>query len=84
LDTGNEPFDKNFFEFEIDPNIAKKTASLTVFISDDDQKSVLESVKILREKLAGAKFREFKNKGHFTLNSLDGPEFPELLGEIVA
>jgi predicted alpha/beta hydrolase family esterase len=84
LDTGEEPFDKSFFEFEIDPNIAEKTASLTTLISDDDHKSVLDSVKILRDKLVGAKFREFKNKGHFTLSSLGGPEFPELLEEITS
>lgn len=83
LDTGDDPFDKTFFEFEIDPNIAKRTARLTIFISDDDFKDVVASVQILRDKLVGAKFIDFHGKGHFVLNSLGGPEFPELLEEIL-
>lgn len=84
LDTGDEPFDKSFFEFEIDPKISEKTSSLSILISDDDDKSVLDSVNILRERLVNAKFKDFKDKGHFTLAGLGSEEFPELLEEILS
>lgn len=84
LNTGDEPFDDEFFNFEIDPNIAKKTAGLTIFISQDDSKDVRDSVQILRNKLKGVEFREYADKGHFVLSSLGGPEFPELLQELLA
>jgi predicted alpha/beta hydrolase family esterase len=84
LDVGQEPFDKSFFDFAIDPNIVGKTKSLTILVSDDDAKSVIDSVDVLRHKLVGVKLKEFKGKEHFTLNSLGGPEFPELLEELLA
>ncbi|HXY18300.1 MAG TPA: alpha/beta hydrolase [Candidatus Nitrosopolaris sp.] len=83
LDTQGEPFDKSFFDFEIDPKIAEKTAGLSILISDDDYRDVLESVEILRKKLDGVNIKEFHGKGHFVLSSLGGPEFPELLEEIL-
>lgn len=83
LDTGKEPFDEEFFKFKIDPNIAQKTKGLSIFISDDDEESVLDSVKILRDKLTGTEFKDFEGKGHFTIGSLGGPEFPELFNEVI-
>lgn len=82
--TGDEPFDKSFFDFKIDPKIAEKTTRLVVLISDDDSDDVIKSVDTLRDKLIGAKFRNFSGKGHFTLKSLGTEEFPELLKEILA
>ncbi|HVX58531.1 MAG TPA: alpha/beta hydrolase [Candidatus Saccharimonadales bacterium] len=83
LDTGDEPFDKSFFDFKIEPSIAERTAGLSIMISDDDMKSVLDSVDILRNKLVGAEYREFHGKGHFTKGSLGGEACPAILEEIL-
>lgn len=83
LDTDNEPFDDSFFNFAIDPNIAEKTKSLSIVTSNNDMKGVLDSIQILRNKLVDVKFKEFKDKGHFTLSSLGKQEFSELLEELV-
>lgn len=79
----DEPFDETFFDFDIDSKIASQTAGLTIMISDDDDKAVLDSVKILRDKLVGSKFEELSGKGHFVKSSLGGEAFPELLEEIL-
>jgi uncharacterized protein len=71
--------DKEFFNFEIDPDIAKKTAGLTIMYSSDDFSDILETIEILKVKLVGADYREFTGKGHFTLGDMGTEEFPELL-----
>ena len=75
--------DPNFFKFEIDPNIASKTESLTIMYSTDDDPSILKSIEILKSKLGDAKFEEFNEKGHFVLDSLKTEKFPELLSAIL-
>lgn len=75
---------KNFFDdFEIDSNLVKRTAGVTIFASDNDQESVQKTVKIIREKISGIKYREFHNYGHFCINDMKTPKFPELLEEVV-
>lgn len=70
-----------FFNFKIDPNLAKRTQGLRIMISKDDSRSVIESVEQLKNILKGpdVKFKEFVNKGHFTLRDMKTEEFPELL-----
>lgn len=76
---------KNFFDdFKIDPDFVSRTAGVTVFYSDDDQASVLKTVKIVREKVKGIKFREFHNYGHFCLDDMKTAKFPELLSEVIS
>jgi predicted alpha/beta hydrolase family esterase len=81
--TEDEPFDKSFFDFVINGDIASKTQQLHVFYSDDDFDSIQRSVSDIKTATNGVNFRGFHNKGHFTMKSLGGPEFPELLEEIV-
>ncbi len=76
--------DPEFFNFEIDPNIAQKTQGLTIMYSTDDFPPIQESLKILKSKLVGAEFKEFTGKGHFTLSSLKTEEFPELLDVVLS
>ncbi|MFZ1721511.1 MAG: alpha/beta hydrolase [Microgenomates group bacterium] len=74
----------NFFDdFEIDGEIMKRTNHITIWYSDDDEESVLETVKILRYKLPNANFKEFSGYGHFCIDDLGSDKFPELLAEIV-
>jgi len=75
--------DPDFFNFEIDSNIAQKTNGLVVMYSTDDDESILKTVEILKQTLHGAQFQEFKNKGHFVLGSLGTHEFPELLANLI-
>ena len=79
LEKESKNIDPEFFNFEIDPNIAQKTEGLTIMYSTDDHSSIQKSIEILKSKLIGAKFVEFTDKGHFTLSSLKTEEFPELL-----
>ena len=72
----------DFFNFEIDPDFPARTAGVTVFVSNDDYPGVIKTAAILREKVHGLAFREYSDKGHFTLGSLRTAQFPELLKTI--
>jgi hypothetical protein len=80
----DEPFDETFFAFEPRREIAQQTKGLYIFCSTDDFSVVLESVKIIREKVDSIQYQEFSGKGHFTKSSLGTEEFPELLEELLA
>lgn len=71
---------KNFFDdFEIDSELINRTDGVTVFYSIDDEDGVVETVRILKEKVPGILYKEFNNKGHFTFNDLKSDTFPEVL-----
>ena len=69
----------DFFEFKLDPSIAKRTKNFTIFYSDNDHKSVAKTVQILKDKVIGCEFKEFHDYGHFTQEDMKTPEFPELI-----
>ena len=73
----------DFFAFEIDQNLVDKTDGVTIFVSTDDDKDILQTVDFLKQKINGYVLKEFTNKGHFTLGDMGTREFPELLEEIV-
>lgn len=76
---------ENFFdEFEIDPDFPKRTKGITVFASDNDQKSVRKTVEIVRARVEDLKFKEFHNYGHFCYEDMKTQKFPELLKEVLA
>ncbi|MFZ1360966.1 MAG: alpha/beta hydrolase [Candidatus Saccharimonadales bacterium] len=79
-----QDFDASFFEFEIDENLTRKTAGLTIFNSTDDNIVIQESVQALCATIKDVKLVEFESKGHFTRKSLGIEEFPELLEEVTA
>lgn len=68
-----------FFDFEIDPTLVERTKGVTVMYSTDDGESILETVRILKEKIPSAVFKEFTDKGHFCSSDLVNNEFPEIL-----
>lgn len=81
----NEDSDtSDFFDFEIDPDFPARTGGVTIFISSDDESSVLKTVDILKEKVNGLELKEYSDKGHFTLGALGTHEFPELLANLTA
>lgn len=70
-----------FFDFEIDPLLTSRV-NLTVMYSTDDDEGIMESVKLLKEKLPTAKYIEFTDRGHFTTEpGYNNDQFPELLKE---
>lgn len=74
----------DFFEFEIDPAFPSRTKGVTVFISSDDEPSVVETVDMLKQQVHGLKLKEYTDKGHFSMNDLGGVEFPDLLSDIIS
>lgn len=75
--------DPEFFNFKIDPNILLKTKGITILYSTDDCQEILKSIDILKSKLVSVEFKEFNDKGHFTLKGLKSNQFPELLDIIL-
>ncbi len=77
-------FDPEFFEFEIDGNLASRTSGFVIMSSTNDMQAVKDSITLLLEKVKDIKLVELKNKGHFCLSDLGTEEFPELLAECFA
>ena len=73
----------DFFKFDIDPEFPSRSGGVTIFISSDDESSVIETVNILKEKVHGLELREYSDKGHFTIDELGTVEFPELLEAVL-
>lgn len=74
-DSGEHFFD----DFTIDPDLAARTKGFTIFCSDNDDESILRSVKEIRETVKNTSYKEFHNYGHFCFEDMHTVEFPELL-----
>lgn len=72
----------DFFEFEIDSVLSDRASEVVVFVSNDDEKSILDTVEALKT-VKNIQIKQFSDKGHFTLGDMGTREFPELLEEIV-
>jgi predicted alpha/beta hydrolase family esterase len=72
-----------FFDFKIDPKLTSKTKGLVVFGSDNDSKSIKNSISTLFHVIKDIKYREFIGCGHFTFWGMGKREFPELLEEVL-
>jgi predicted alpha/beta hydrolase family esterase len=68
----------DFFDFEIDIEITKRT-KLYCMISSDDGIEIIDSVNKLERELPDMLMHNFTDKGHFTEPDLGTKEFPELL-----
>lgn len=73
----------DFFDFEIDKNLSSRITNLSIFISRDDDKDILESVEIIKTSLPSIKVYEFEDRGHFTIEEIKRNDFPELLEVIL-
>lgn len=78
IDTEKE-LQTGFFDFTIDPTLSDRTEHTTVMYSTDDDPSIQETVRVLREKIPGATYKEFHDKGHFCTEDLVDNAFPEIL-----
>jgi len=72
----------DFFDFEIDPEFPLRTKGTEVFISNDDEPSVIKTVDILKDSVHGLELHEYTDKGHFCIEDLGTVEFPELLNAL--
>lgn len=81
LDVGKEYNSHEFFDFELDSELALRTRGLVVFNSNDDEVSVQGTVNMLKERLNNFTYKEFQNYGHFTFGRMQTDAFPELLEE---
>jgi predicted alpha/beta hydrolase family esterase len=82
LDPEHNNIDPAFFRFDIDPELASRTAGVTVMYSTDDYPDVLESVEILRAQIKNVVFQEFTDKGHFVIEDMKTEAFPELVNNL--
>jgi predicted alpha/beta hydrolase family esterase len=73
----------NFFDFEIDKHIPKRIEETHLFVSSDDDKDILDSVKIIEKNIPNIKFHKFSNLGHFTFDRMHTDSFPELLNTVI-
>jgi len=72
-----------FFEFDIDPNVAKRCKELIIFVSDDDSEDILKTVELVKKSSKDIKVRKFKGYGHFVPEHMNREDFPELLEELL-
>lgn len=68
-----------FRNFTIDSGLCRRTHGMTLISSDNDQPDIMQTVRIIRDKIPDISYREFRNHGHFTIEDMNTPEFPELL-----
>jgi len=73
----------DFFKFTIDPEFPARTKGVTVFVSSDDEPSVVKTVGILRKSVHGLNIKEYTDKGHFTRDSLKSEKFLPILEVIL-
>lgn len=73
----------DFFEFEIDHDLASRTKGLTIYGSDNDADSIKQAITTLRSALNTAKYHEFPGYSHFATEDI-GSGFVELLQDILA
>lgn len=75
----------DFGEFKIDPKLVERCAGgLAVFYSSEDDEQAQKSLEVVRQALPGAKYIDIPEYGHFMIgNTMTGPEFPELLDEVL-
>lgn len=73
----------DFFNFAIDRDFPKRTQGTVIFVSDDDERWVLETVQTITQQCPDILVKQFHNHGHFTFDDMGTIEFPELLQEIL-
>jgi predicted alpha/beta hydrolase family esterase len=83
IDPDRPFYDKDFFTFKFDDQLAKRTAGIIILNSTDDSQPIQDSVALIRKSIADVRYCEVTGKGHFTIESMGAEELPELLEAIV-
>lgn len=79
----NRKLSNRFFDFGIDKDLVARTKGVTVFVSQDDEPEILDSVTKLKNSIPGIAVQEFSDRGHFTFGDMGTREFPELYKVLV-
>lgn len=82
LDPDGDEIKSDFFHFEIDPEMALRVAGIINLVSPEDDREILDSVKMIEDKVAGVKTVSLPGKGHFILSHMKTEQFPELMKEL--
>lgn len=82
LDPAHE-LNTGFFNFEIDKELIGRTGGMTVFVSSDDYKVILDSVEQIKNALPDVIVEKFSDYGHFTFGGMKTDKFPELLRVLI-
>lgn len=69
--------------FEIDEKLSERAEEIFIFVSPDDDREILESVRRIKSKLPGVIVNELPGRGHFTLGDMKTEEFPELRDVVI-
>lgn len=69
----NKELTTSFFNFNLNPDLAKNN-EVHLFISSDDDQAAEKSLELIKVNIQGIIYHEFNNKGHFI-----DQDFPELL-----
>lgn len=72
-----------FFTFQYKRNLVAQTTGVTILVSEDDDKDILESVEKIKTECDDVSVQEFTHQGHFTFDDMGTREFPELLKIII-
>jgi predicted alpha/beta hydrolase family esterase len=63
-----------FFTFSLGKDIVSKTNSISLFVSEDDDKEILDSVEKLEKEVSGLMIQKFSKYGHFTFSDMKTKE----------
>lgn len=72
----------DFFEFDIDSELAKRCKELVIFNGSEDDADIQESVHRIKEAIPDVKYVEFAGEGHF-IEEKYSQGFPELRDELL-
>ncbi len=75
----DKELDTGMFDFVIDPDLVSRTQGTNVMYSLDDEESVIKTVNELKVAFPTVIFKEYLDKGHFTLEDIGTKEFLEIL-----
>ncbi|MCA9324346.1 hypothetical protein KC992_04585, partial [Candidatus Saccharibacteria bacterium] len=59
-------------------------SGVTVFVSNDDNESIIKTVEIVESTLPDVVVTRFEGMKHFCLEDMGTEEFPELLEEVLS
>lgn len=74
----NSPIKKAFYRYHIDPTIKSRTKEIVMFTSNNEREAGKRSLTIYHQSLGG-EIINLPNHGHYTMEGMSTPEFPELL-----
>jgi predicted alpha/beta hydrolase family esterase len=79
LDPDRDEVAPDFFNFIFDKGVVERSNGMAVFIAPEDDREIIDSARIITEKIPGIHTISLPGRGHFTIDSMKTDAFPELL-----